>query len=180
MSLALLALAALGVVNPARVRSALPREETVLVGAVGAGLTWLALVPLVALADAVLDAAQVASSTFRMAAGLVLVLQGGWAMVTGPPRPEPALPSRRAALVPVAFPVLLTPGLGVLAVSGALDRSAPVLLAVVACALVTVPLVACVRVSALSPRVLAGLGRATAAVLVVAGLGLLMNGLFDI
>lgn len=180
MSLALLALAALCVVNPARVRSALPREETALVAVLGAGLTWLALVPLVILADAVLDAAQVASSTLRMAAGLVLVLQGGWAMVTRPPRPEPALPGRRAALVPVAFPVLLTPGLGILAVSGALDRSAPVLLAVTAGALATVPLVGGVQASALSPRVLAGLGRATAAVLVVTGLGLVMNGLFDI
>lgn len=180
MSLALLALAALCAVNPARVRSALPREETVRVGALGAGLAWLALVPLVVLADAVLDAAQVAASTLRMAAGIVLVLQGGWVMVTRPPRPEPALPGRRAALVPVAFPVLLTPGLGVLTVSGALDRAAPVVLAVIAGALATVAVVGGVRASALSPRVLDGLGRVTAAVLVVAGLGLLMNGLFDI
>ena len=131
MSLALLALAALCVVNPARVRAALPRQETVLVGGLGAGVAWLALVPLVALADAVIDAAQVASSTLRMAVGVVLVLQGGWAMVTRAPSAEPALAGRRAALVPVAFPVLLTPGLGLLAVSGAFDRTAPVALAVI-------------------------------------------------
>lgn len=180
MSLALLALAALCVVNPARARAALPREETVLVGALGAALAWLALVPLVALADAALDAAQVAASTLRMAVGVVLVLQGGWAMVTPAPRAEPALAGRRAAVVPVAFPVLLTPGLGLLAVAGALDRRGAVALAVMAGALAVVPLVACIRASALSPRVLDGLGRVTAAVLVVSGLGLVMNGVFDI
>jgi len=143
-------------------------------------MAWLALVPLVALADAVIDAAQVASSTLRMAVGVVLVLQGGWALLTRAPSAEPALAGRRAALVPVAFPVLLTPGLGLLAVSGALDRTAPVALAVMAGTLATVPLVACVRASALRPRVLDGLGRITAATLVVSGVGLVMNGLFDI
>ena len=102
MSLALLVIAAVAVVNPARVRAALPRVDTALVAAVGAALTWIALLPLAALADAVIDGASVASSTLRMATGLVLVLQGGLALVTGAPRPEPALPGRRAALVPVA------------------------------------------------------------------------------
>ena len=77
---------------------------------------------LAALADAAIDGAAVASSTLRMATGLVLVLQGGLAFVTGAPRAEPSLPGRRAALVPVAFPVLLTPGLALLTVSGALEE----------------------------------------------------------
>ena len=110
MSLTLLVIAAVAVVNAPRVRTALPRVETVLVAGVGAALTWVVLVPLAALADAVIDGAAVASSTLRMATGLVLVLQGGLAFVTGAPRAEPSLPGRRAALVPVAFPVLLTPG----------------------------------------------------------------------
>lgn len=151
-----------------------------LVGALGATLGWLALVPVAAVADAALQTAHVAGSTLRMAGGVVLVLQGAWAVITGPPRAEPALPGRRAAMVPVAFPVLLTPGLGLLTLSGALDRSAPVSLTVMAAALAVVPAVACVRASALSLEVLDGLGRLTAAVLVVSGLGLLMNGVFDI
>jgi small neutral amino acid transporter SnatA (MarC family) len=180
VTLALLVLAAVSAVNPARARSALPRLETVVVGALGAAVTWVVLVPVVVLADVVLDAAQVAASTLRMAGGLVLVMQGGWAVLTGPPRAEPALPGRRAALVPVAFPVLLTPGLGLLAVSGALDRSGPAALVVLAAALATVPAVACVDASAVRLRALDGLGRVTAAVLVVSGVALVLDGVFDI
>jgi small neutral amino acid transporter SnatA (MarC family) len=133
-----------------------------------------------ALADAVIDGASVASSTLRMATGLVLVLQGGLALVTGAPRAEPALPGRRAALVPVFFPVLLTPGLALLTISGALDRSAPQAVAVAAAALAMVPLVALVRATPVHAKVLDGLGRLTGAVLLLSGLALLMNGVFDI
>jgi small neutral amino acid transporter SnatA (MarC family) len=180
VTLALLALAALCVVNPARARSALPPREPVVVGALGASVTWAALVPVATLADAVLDVAQVASSTLRMAVGVVLVLQGGVTVLTRGPGPDPALPGRRAALVPVAFPVLLTPGLAFLALAGALDRSAPVTLAVVAGALAAVPLVGGVRVSPVRLKVLDGLGRLTAAALVAVGVALLVNGLYDL
>jgi small neutral amino acid transporter SnatA (MarC family) len=180
VSLVLLALGALCVVNPARVRSALPPRQPALMGALGAALTWTALVPMVALADAVLDAAQVASSTLRMAVGVVLVLQGGATVLTRSPGPDPALPGRRAALVPVAFPVLLTPGLAFLALAGALDRSAPVTLAVVAGALAAVPVVGGVPVSPVRLKVLDGLGRLTAAALVAVGVALLVNGLYDV
>lgn len=180
MSLALLAIAAVCVVNPARVRAALPLREAPLVGALGAALAWVALVPAAALADAVLDSIHVASSTLRMAVGLVLVLQGLVLVVTRSPQAEPALPGRRAALVPVAFPVLLTPGLGLLAVSGALDRSAPVALAVLGAALALVPLAGCARASAVAMRAFDALARVTAAILVAGGAALVMNGVFDL
>lgn len=180
MTLALLAVAALCAVNPARARAALPPREPALVGALGAALTWLALVPAAALADAVVEGIQVASSTLRMAVGAVLVLQGLVVMIGGAPRAEPALPGRRAAIVPVAFPVLLTPGLGLLAVSAALDRSAPVGLAVLGGALALVPLAGLARTSAVTVRVFDALGRVAAAVLVVSGAALLMNGVYDL
>jgi small neutral amino acid transporter SnatA (MarC family) len=180
MSLALLALAALCAVNPARTQAALPRQEPARVAALGATLAWAALIPVVALADAALDAAQVASSTLRMAAGVVLVLQGAVAVLTRGPGPEPALPGRRAALVPVAFPVLLTPALALLALSGALDRSAPVALAVLGAALAAVPLLGAIAMSPVRQKVVDGLGRLAAAGLVVSGMALLMNGIFDL
>jgi hypothetical protein len=180
VNLTLLAIAALCAVNPARARPALPADDAVIVGALGAALTWLALLPIVALADAALDAAQVASSTLRMGVGVVLVLQGAWTMLTPLPRAEPALDGRRAALVPVAFPVLLTPAVGLLAVAGALDRSAPVTAAVLGAALLLVPIVALVRPSSLRSTVLGGMARLTAAVLVAAGIALVMDGLFDL
>jgi small neutral amino acid transporter SnatA (MarC family) len=183
MSLALLGLAAVAVVNPARLRAALPEREAGLVGALGVAIAWLALLPLAAFADPILGALQVAGSTLRMAAGVVLGLQGAVAVLSGPPGLEPALAGRRAALMPVAFPLTLTPGLAMLVLSASVDRSAPVALAVQAGALVTVPVLAAVSPSAGSPsarRVLDGLGRLTGAVLVLSGLGLVLNGVFDI
>jgi small neutral amino acid transporter SnatA (MarC family) len=180
VSLALLAFAAVCVVNPARVRPTLAQREPVVLGALGAALTWATLVPVVALADTVLDALQVADTTLRMAAAVVLVLQGTWALLTPLPGAEPALPGRRAALVPVAFPVLLTPGLALLALSGALDRSAPVAWALLGAVLVLVPAVGRVRTSPLRLKVLDGLGRLTGGLLIAAGVALLMNGLYDL
>ena len=183
MSLALLSLAAFAVVNPARLRPALPEREAGLVGALGVAIAWLALLPLAAFADPILGGLQGAGSTLRMAAGVVLGLQGAVAVLSGPPRREPALAGRGAALVPVAFPLTLTPGLALLVLSAAVDRSAPVALAVQAAALLTVPVLAAVSPwagSAPAGRVLDGLGRITGAALVVGGLGLVLNGVFDI
>jgi small neutral amino acid transporter SnatA (MarC family) len=180
VSLTLLAVAAVCVVNPARVRPALAQREPVLLGALGAALTWGALLPVVALADTALDAVQVADSTLRMAVAVVLVLQGTWALLTPLPRAEPALPGRRAALVPVAFPVLLTPGLALLALSGALDRSAPVAWGVLGAALLLAPAVGLVSTSPLRRKALDGLGRLTGALLIAAGVALLVNGLYDL
>ncbi len=183
MSLVLLCLAAVAVVNPARLRPALPTREAGLVGALGVGIAWLALVPLAVLADPILDGLQVAGSTLRMAAGVVLGLQGAAAVLSGPPRQEPALAGRRAALVPVAFPLALTPGVALLILSAAVDRSAPVALAVQAGAMLTVPLLAAVTpgaAAAPAARVLDGVGRITGGALVLSGLGLVLNGLFDI
>lgn len=182
MSLALLALAALAVTNPARARSALPPGEPVVVGALGAALAWLALIPLVVAAQMLVDHVDIAASTMRMAAGVVLILQGAAVALTAPPQSEPRLPGRRAALVPVAFPVTLTPGLGGLAVAAGLDHSAPVVLAVLAVALATIPGLALLwsHDSPLRTRVLAGIGRTMAAALIVSGLALLMNGVLDI
>ena len=182
MSLALLVIAAVSVVNGPRVRAALPERDPVLVGALGAVVGWVVLVPLAAGAGLLLDPVVLAASTVRMAAGVVLLVQGGVALVLPSPRPEPSLPGRRAALVPVAFPVTLTPGLGLLAVSGALDRSAPVALAAVAAALTTIPILALVRStgSPLRTRALAGVARLTSGALILCGAGLLVNGLFDV
>lgn len=182
MSLALLALAALAVINPARVRLALPQRDHVLVGALGAALAWLMLVPTVLAARLLLDQVDIAASTLRMGVGVLLLLQGAAVALAAPPHTEPGLPGRRAALVPVAFPVTLTPGLGGLAVSASVDHPAPVALAVLALALATIPGLA--LISSQEPpvrrRVLTAVGRATGALLLVSGVALLMNGVFDI
>jgi small neutral amino acid transporter SnatA (MarC family) len=184
VSLLLLVVAAVAAVNAPRASSAVPREEPGLIGGLGAALALAPLVVVAAFAHPVLDALELTAPTLRMAAGAVLAVQGVVTMVGRPPTAEPRLAGRRAALVPMAFPVLLTPGLGLLAVSGSLDRSAPTTAIVLAAALATVPALAAVVGPSTPTTALERAVRATAvllaAVAVVAGLGLVVNGLFDV
>ena len=82
----------------------------------------------------------------------------------------------------MAFPTLLTPGLALLTVTASVDRSATVAVIVLAFALATVPGVASipVRPGSARHRVLDGAARALAGLLVLAGFGLLFDGVFDI
>lgn len=189
MTLPLFLLAAICVVNGPRSRTAVAHDDGLRLAALGAVLTFGALVPPAALAEPLLDAVDISAPTARIACGLLLVAMGILALGSPGPDPEPALAGWRAALVPIAFPTLLTPGLAALTVVGAADHAAPVALGVAAVGLATVPLVVALPTSReLSPRtgrpvsdrVLGGLGRVLAALLVVAGLGLLFDGVFDI
>jgi small neutral amino acid transporter SnatA (MarC family) len=120
MSFGLLLIAFLGAANPCRARLALPaRREVVVLGAVAAlGVA----ATLAAVASAALDALDVSPESFRLAAGLVLAVEG--ARVLAWPRPvgEPELPGLGAALVPVAFPILLQPGVVTLALAAGADN----------------------------------------------------------
>ena len=187
MTLPLFVLAAVCAVNGPRCRTVAPASGAPgsipppnLAG-LGAGLTLLGLAPMALFADPLLDAVGISAATARLATGLLLLATGllnfGWPT----PEPEPALPDWRAALVPIAFPTLLTPGLALLTVSASVDRSSPTALVVLALALATLP-----AVVALPPggrtrsRVLDGLARLLSGLLVLAGFGLLMDGVFDI
>jgi small neutral amino acid transporter SnatA (MarC family) len=188
MTLPLLLFAAVCVVNAPRSRTAVP-ERDVGVAALGAALTLLALVPAAAFAQPLLDLVSISAPTARLACGLLLVAMGVLAFGSPGPDPDPALPGWRAAIVPVAFPTLFTPGLAVLTVSASVDHSALVALLAAAVALVTVPAVVALPVSSgispktggpVSERVLDGVGRLLAGLLVLAGLGLLFEGVFDV
>jgi len=184
VTLALFVLAALCAVNAPRSRGALPvTDERGPVATIGGALTLLVLVPVAAFADPLLDLVDISPATARIATGLLLVVTGillvGWPM----PRPEPSLPGRRAALVPVAFPTLLTPGLALLVLTAAADHTAVVSLVVLAVALATVPAIAMIPArppDSTQHRVLDGSARVLAGVLVLAGFGLLFDGVFDV
>lgn len=182
MSLALLVFAAVCVVNPFRVRAAVPSDDPVRIAAGGATLAWVGVAVVAVISDVLLDTEAFPASTVRMALGVVAVLQGGWTLVGRLPTPEPRLPRRRAALVPVAFPVILTPGLGLLAASAALDRSVPVALGVLAGALASVPALAWAGRDEreTSARLRGGAARLLAGGLVLAGVALLINGVYDL
>lgn len=182
MPLFLFVVAALCAVNAPRVRTVLaPTPEATAVAALGAAISAAVLALFAVLADPLLDLVHISSPSFRIATGLLLLATGILAFGGPGPTPDPALPGRRAALVPVAFPTLLTPGVAALTVSGSVDHSAPCAFVVAAVALATLPLlVATAPESPVRRRVLDGLARVLAGVLVIAALGLLMDGVFDI
>lgn len=130
-----------------------------------------------------LDLLDISAPTARIAVGLLLVVSGivtfGWP----PPKPEPALPGRRAALVPVAFPTLLTPGLTLLVAAASIDLGILVTVAVTVLALTTLPLTALLMGARTGPvpyRVRWGLGLLCCGLLILAGFGLLFDGVFDV
>jgi small neutral amino acid transporter SnatA (MarC family) len=173
-------------VNPARVHCALPAPGTrgarVAVTAVGAAVTLVVVAAVAGLAHALLDALDIDEASARIAAGLVLLIAGGRDLLTGPPAAEPALPGWRAALVPVAVPLLLTPELVVLAVAAGADRGVAV---TVGAALLAVGAVvgAALAPRDLSPaaaRVRDVTARLTAVVLVVVAVDLTIDGILSV
>lgn len=105
--------------NGCRFRLAFHGGHAVL--ALGALLTLGAGAALAASGSPVLDALDVSPESFRLAAAVVLALEGARALLAGRPEPAPALPDLSAALVPVAFPLLLQPGVVVLALAAGGD-----------------------------------------------------------
>ncbi len=177
MSLGLIVLGFIGAVNPARVRlglSAAARLEIVALGSlivlgtaagIAAGAGWL------------LDELDVSSETFRLAAGLVLAVEGSWILVRPRPYPEPVLPNRLAALVPVAFPLLLTPGLVVLCLAAGADLGVGQTCSALVCGLVLLFPTLLVERSTRNEALLTSGARLLATLEIVAAAGLGLEGL---
>jgi small neutral amino acid transporter SnatA (MarC family) len=115
--------------NPARAAFGVPRagrsgrelaELTALGGLAGGLVVCVAAL----LGDPLLDALDVSKSSFRIAAGIVAALTGATDVFRRPPSPEPALDGRRAAIVPVAIPLVARPALIVLALGAGADSGA--------------------------------------------------------
>jgi small neutral amino acid transporter SnatA (MarC family) len=183
VTLALLVVAAVLAVNAPRARSALRPDGALGVALLGSAGALAVLVPLAALAGALARAVHVSAPTARMGAGAALAVVGAAEALLPLPRPEPGLAGWSAALVPMAFPVLLTPAVGLVALTGSLDRGAPVAIAALTGALATVPLVAAVLrpgTSPLADRTSAALARVLAVGLVAVGIALVLDGVFDV
>ena len=103
-------------VNPPRRRAELGEDWRVV--AAGAGLTLVVLTVLGGLGEWMLDGLDITAPTFRVAVGLVLLVRGAVDLVRSPAAPiEPP----GGAVVPVFFPVLFRPELGLVAVSVTAD-----------------------------------------------------------
>ena len=100
--------------NPARGVFGVPRRDAGRLAVVGGAIGAVAVV-LLALAGGALP--DISGPGFRTAAGFVAILTGAADLILRPPRPEPSLPGRRAALVPVAIPVVVRPALVLIALA---------------------------------------------------------------
>ena len=102
----------LAAVNPARLRPALPQRKGRIRWAAtlsGATATLVAGFFLVAVSTDLLDALDITPETWRIAAGSIATLVGLRVLAAPLRAEEPQLHGRWAALVPVAFPLLITP-----------------------------------------------------------------------
>ena len=172
--------------NPPRAVFGIPRAEltrtmVVRVAALGGALGALAVCLAALLGDPLLDALDVSEPSFRLAVGLIAVVVGVADIFRRPPSPVPALPGWRAALVPVAFPLVARPTLLVLALGAGADRSALLALAAMA-----IGVAALTALAAWYPpdgpraRALRWTARALSAALVACGAVLATDGLLDV
>jgi small neutral amino acid transporter SnatA (MarC family) len=173
--------------NPARAGFALPRSgrsaRTVVgVAAVGGAIGGLLVCAAAAAGDPLLEALDVSDPSFRFAAGIVAALAGAADLFRRPPAPEPALAGWRAALVPVAIPVVARPGLLVLALGAGADQgvlpSAGAM--VIGTALLTGLAAARWPTEGSPGRVLRWAGRLLAAGLVACGVVLVVDGVLAV
>lgn len=169
--------------NPARAAFGIPRagrssREVTWLAVLGGAIGTLAVCIATAVGDVLLSALDVSAPSARTAAGIVAVLAGAADLFSRPPRPEPALAGRRAALVPVAIPIVARPALLVMAIA-----SGEVLLAVVATAigvaLMTGP-AARGSTEGAGGRALRWAGRLLAAGLVACGVLLAIDGILAV
>ena len=180
------ALALLLMLNPARAAFGIPRagrspREVTRLCAAGGAIGGLAVCVFAALGDPVLDALDVSTPAFRTAAGAVALLAGVIDLFLRPPDPEPALRGRRAALVPVALPLVARPALLVMAIGAGADRGTLVAVAAMAIGVaVLTALAARVSVDGPEGRVLRWLARLAAAGLIACGVLLTIDGILSV
>ncbi len=172
--------------NPARAAFGIPRAArspgTVAgVAAAGGLIGGLAVCAAAAAGGPLLEALDVSEPSFRIAAGVVAVVGGVADLFRRPPPPEPALPGWRAALVPVAIPLVARPILLVLATGAGADRG--VLLAAAAIAIGTALLTGLAAwwdSEGPGGRILRWASSLLAAVLVAGGVVLAVEGVLDV
>jgi small neutral amino acid transporter SnatA (MarC family) len=179
----LLAVAMIGALNPFRSRVSVPEtargRARVVPLVLGGLLAITAVASLSWWSGPLLRALQITPETFKIAAGFVAVLAGGYAFVVPVPHAEPELPGWRAGLWPVMYPRLLSPevmvmslaagaGNGVAATTGAVAAGVAILIALVPVE------------GSVARRLVAWFGRILALALIVVGIWLAVDGVRDV
>ncbi len=176
--------ALLAALNPARAAFGVPRAGgrrraagVAALGGVGGAVIVLAIA---LLSGPLVNALDVSDPALRIAAGVVGALVGAIQLVRRPPAADPALPGLRAAIVPVAIPLVISPALLALSVSAHADHGG--LLVTGALTVGVGLLVACTLVTHEGPagRVLVWAARVTAAALLATSVLLVVAGILDV
>ena len=110
----------------------------------------------------------------------MLALEGARALVLARPAAEPELGGLGAALVPVAFPLLLTPGVVVLALTAGGDDIVGEAVAALALTFALVLATTLIRRGARADALLGAGGRLLGAVEIAAGIALAVDSLHDV
>ena len=172
--------------NPARAAFGVPREgrspqEVAGLAALGGLIGGLAVCVFAAAGEPLLDALDVSEPSFRIAAGIVAVVAGAADLFRRPPAPEPALPGRRAAFIPVAIPVVTRPALLVLALGAGADSGVLVSAGAMAAAVALFAVLAATApIEGPRGRTLRWAGRFLAAGLLACGVILAVDGVLDV
>jgi small neutral amino acid transporter SnatA (MarC family) len=164
--------------NPPLMRLAAPRRAEVLV--LGSLVALAVGAALAAAASGLLDALDISPESLRLAAGLVLSLEGLRVLVLPRPAAEAALPGLGAALVPVAFPLLLQPGVVMLSLAAGGDGTVGAAVGALAAALALVVLAAAVPVGPRTVPLLAAGARLLGALEIAAGAALAVDAVRDV
>jgi len=184
MTAGLLVAAYLAAFNVARTRLAVPEagdgraRPGVLAG--GAALALGVVAALAGWSGPLLRSLEVAPETFRIAAGFTGIIAA--AVVLAVPRPpaEPVPRRWRAALWPVAFPLLLGPEVLALAVATGSQEGLPATLVAAGVALAVLVGLGTVPRRPLPDRVLLWASRVLGAVLLLVALWLAVDGIRDV
>jgi small neutral amino acid transporter SnatA (MarC family) len=177
VSFPFLLLALVASTNPCRVRLVLPERRSAV--ALGALIALGSASAVAAVGGALLDALDITPETFRLASALVLAVEGTRALVARPV-PEPELGGLGAALLPVAFPLLLTPGVVMLALTAGGDDMVGEAVGALAAAFALVLLVILIPRGTRADALLAAGGRLLGALEIAAGVALAVDSLRDV
>jgi small neutral amino acid transporter SnatA (MarC family) len=178
VSFAFLLLALVASVNPCRVRLVLPERRAAV--ALGALLALGSGAAVAAVGGPLLDALDISPETFRLAAAVVLALEGARALLLARPAREPELGGLGAALVPVLFPLLLTPGVVILALTAGGDDIVGKAVVALALAFALAVLATWIPRGERTDALLAAGGRLFGAAEIAVGIALAVDSLHDV
>lgn len=180
----LMLVAYLATLNPMRTRLGVPEhtDGKARMGllASGAAVGVVALVALAAVAQSLLDALEISPETFRIAAGLVLVVVAVRMLFVSVPPAEPIPDGARAALWPVAYPRVISPETITLVLTTAASDGVGAMLPGLVGATGVLVALGVIRTGSLSERILANLGRVLAVALVLVGIWLALQGVREV